>query len=334
MRINRQILLDAAADAVAQRVRQSHGLLCAFLCGSLLGDDCLLGGATDVDLVFIHFDSPTAGREIVRLTDEVHLDIAHYAQRDFREPRRLRLHPWLGPTLFSARSLHDPQHFLDFVQASVRGQFERPDNVLHRSRSLMLRARQEWAALAEDAEIRAGTPAVYRYLRAIASVVNAIACLSGPPLTERRLLLGFPDRAAAIDRPGLYIGVLGLLGASRLAADALFAWLKHWEMALEALPEGDRPIRLHPARFGYYRQGIRALLEGEQPLSALWPLLYTWTLAASRLPKEHPALGDWQAACQQLELHDAAFGERLKALDAFLDSVEAILEDWARRNGV
>ncbi len=101
MRINRDTLLGIAQDTVARRVRQERGILSAYLCGSLLGENFLLGGAADIDLVFIHIDPPAIEREVLRLTDEVHLDIAHYAQKDFREPRRLRQHAWLGPTIFS-----------------------------------------------------------------------------------------------------------------------------------------------------------------------------------------------------------------------------------------
>ena len=158
MRINRDTLLGIANDTVAQRVRQDHGILSAYLCGSLLGDHFLLGGSADIDLVFIHIDLPPVGREIQRLTDDVHLDIAHYSQKDFREPRRLRQHAWLGPTIFSCRLLHDPQHFMHFTQASVRGQFERPDHVLERARPQSAHARQVWVELSGKAAGHAGVP--------------------------------------------------------------------------------------------------------------------------------------------------------------------------------
>src|SRR5512143_1211564 len=99
MRINRETLLNLASDTVARHAREDRGILSAYLCGSLLGEDYLLGGAADIDLVFIHMDAFPQAREIVRLTDEIHLDIAHLSQKDFREPRRLRLHPWLGPAI-------------------------------------------------------------------------------------------------------------------------------------------------------------------------------------------------------------------------------------------
>ncbi|MCK4899650.1 MAG: hypothetical protein KAS38_12780, partial [Anaerolineales bacterium] len=99
MRVNRGTLLKIANDTVSQRARQDLGIISAYLCGSVLGDDYLLGGTTDIDLTFIHIDTVSEEREIVRLTDEIHLDIAHYAQRDFLQTRELRTHPWLGPTI-------------------------------------------------------------------------------------------------------------------------------------------------------------------------------------------------------------------------------------------
>ena len=93
MRINRQTLLKIAEDTVAQRARQERDIVSAFLIGSLLEEDYLLGGTTDIDLVFIHAETVQDEREIVRLTDDVHLDIAHYPQKTFRQTRSLRRHP-------------------------------------------------------------------------------------------------------------------------------------------------------------------------------------------------------------------------------------------------
>ncbi len=37
-----------------------------------------------------------------------------------------------------------------------------------------------------------------------------------------------------------------------------------------------------PTRVNYYEKAIEALLAGETPLTGLWPLINTWTLAAQR----------------------------------------------------
>jgi hypothetical protein len=334
MRINRSALLTFASDTVAQRIRKERNIISAYLTGSLLGEDYLLGGTADIDLVFIHLDEIPVEREIVHLTDEVHLDIAHYSQKTFANPRRLRLDPWLGHAISSARLLHDTQHFMDFTQASVRGQFDRPEVVLARARPLLDHARQLWAALASSPPAQPQPSALAHYLHAVGHAANAIAVLSGPPLTERRLLLNFPRRAAAAGRAGLSPGLLGMLGASHVSAEDVLAWLPGWEAAFDAVPDAQRPPRLDACRRKYYRQAFLAMLAGEHPHAVLWPLLRTWISTASSLPEAHPALTEWREACLRLGLADQGFSERISALDVYLDTVDETMDVWARENGV
>ena len=332
MRITRETLLKNARDTITQRTRADRGIVSVYLTGSLLGDDYLMGGAADIDLVFVHTDRPEIEREIVRLIDEIHLDIAHHAQRDYRQARSLRLHPWLGPTLNTCKPLYDPQHFLDFTQASVRGQFDRADNVVARARQQAEHARQIWSAYA-DSMPAPGPQAVTDYLRSVDHAANAVASLSGPPLTERRYLLNFPARAEAAGRPGLQAGLLGLLGAPHAELETLRLWLPLWQAAFEALPPDPALLRLAPARHAYYQLAFESLLNGNQPRAVLWPLLRTWTLAISHLPVGGPQRQAWVDACEHLGLQGPAFAERIQALDAFLDMVEETLEEWARING-
>jgi len=333
MRINRDTLLKIAEETVAQRTRRGHDVMAAYLSGSLLGDDFLLGGTTDIDLTILHLDTPRIDREVVRLADEVHLDIAHYDQRDFNQPRRLRLHPWLGPVLYECKILYDPQHFLDFIQASVRGQFYRSDHVLDRARQQLEHARQIWSGFASRAPAQPEPADLSAYLRAIDHAANAVAGLSGPPLTERRLLLGFPQRAEAAGHPGLYPALLGMLGAHHVDGAVMGAWLPAWESALESLPEGTRPPRLHPCRIPYYRRAFESILKGEHPQAALWPLLRTWTQAAGMHSQAELGRTTWSETCAQLGLLGDGFGERVQALDSFLDLVDETLEDWLRAQG-
>jgi hypothetical protein len=191
-----------------------------------------------------------------------------------------------------------------------------------------------WEGLSSKATGQASPQEVGIYLKAIEHAVNAVACLSGPPLTERRFLLGFPERAAAARHPGLYPGLLGMLGAPRVSPEAIRPWLPQWEEMLASLPEADRPARLHPARRSYYLRAFQSLLESEQPQTVLWPLLRTWTTAVTLLPPEHSLIDAWKAVCRELGLLDEAFIERVEALDAFLDVVDETLDSWGRANGV
>jgi hypothetical protein len=331
MRITPEILTKVAEETVKKHARADRGLVAAYLHGSVLYEGPLLGGAGDVDLVFIHNQAPQVNREIVRLTEEVHLDIAHHFQGNYRETRELRLHPWLGPTICDATILHDTRHFMDFTQASVRGMFHRPDMVLERTQGQAEHARQIWLGYQFNPPA-ADRKEIAAYLKAVDHAVNAVAGLSGVPLAERRFLLEFPARAQAVGQPGLYAGALGLLGGPNVDAQTLESWSGDWEAALDALDD-SRPVRLHPHRRTYYTRAFDSMLASEQPLDMLWPLMRTWTLAVCSLSEEHPAVPAWREACHHLGLMGEAFAERLKALDAYLDLVEDTLEDWGRQQG-
>ena len=332
MRITPETLHKIARDTVARRTRTDRNLLSIYLHGSLLEDEPLFAGTADIDLVFVHDDGAVVEREIQRLTDEVHLDIAHHERSHYRRARTLRVHSWLGPTISSCRILYDPQHFMDFTQASVRGQFNRPDNVLGRARSQADHARQMWVSL-DNLDGEAGIGDVNLYLRAVEHVANAVASLSGPPLTERRFLLRFPARAEAVGHPGLYQGLLGLLGAPRVDVATLRDWLASWKAAYEAIPPEEAPARLHPARCPYYSRAFEKILEGERPHDALWPVLRTWTQAVQLLPEDSESASSWEGSFRQLGLYGDEFRARVAALDAYLDTVEEIMEDWAREKG-
>ena len=333
MRVNRSTLLKIADDTVARRVRTKRGILSVYLCGSLLGDDYLLGGTADIDLTMIHIDSAPQEREIVRLTDEIHLDIAHYTQRDFRNTRDLRIHPWLGPTIFDCQILYDPQHFMDFTQASVRGQFNNSTYVLSRSRKQVESARQIWMGFYTDMPPQPGVKEISAYIRAVNNAANAVASLSGPPLTERAFIRHFSARAEAVNRPGLYPGLLGLFGAPNIDPSTIETWLPKWQSAAEMLPISDVPARLHPHRLIYYRRAFEAMLASDQPMTVLWPLLRTWTEAAGCLDEDGGSRNDWGEACNQLGLLGDSFSERVEALDAYLDLVEETLESWELKSG-
>ncbi len=332
MRITRDLLLKIAKDTVAERTRSDRGILAVYLHGSLLSDEPLLGGATDIDLTFVHNEAGSEPREIVRLTDEVHLDIAHHPRTLYRQSKELRVHPWLGPVLYSAKILHDPQHFMDFIQASVRGQFYRPDNAILRSRSLAEHSRQLWQSLAANA-FPAGPETAANYLRALEHGANAIASLSGPPLTLRRFLLQFPERAHAVGHPGLVAGLMGLLGAPNIDAAGLQPWLADWRSGFVSLPADQVPTRLHPVRLNYYSHAFDELLDSKQPLAALWPLMVTWTQAAGLLPEGSPSRMKWDEFASHLGWMGPAFSERVDALDAYLDTLEEVLDEWSRVNG-
>jgi hypothetical protein len=332
MRITSELLFKLANDYIAQRSKVDRDIIAVYLQGSLLRENLTIGGTTDIDLFFLHAGEMREDREFVRITDEIHIDISHHPVSLYRRPKELRSHPWLGPAIEGCKILYDPQHFLDFTQASVRGQFNRPDQILNRVRPQVEHARQIW--LAFQVEKPQGSPHdILTYLRALEHASNAIASLSGSPLTERRFLIDFPERAAAVKHAGLYAGLLGLLGAPLIEAPKLRSWLADWQSAYDAAAQNHLIQRIHPVRLNYYLEAFEALLDGERFQVVLWPLWRTWTHIVDALPTPATDLPAWQAAGESLGMLNKAFLERLTALDAFLDLIDETIETWSREYG-
>ena len=130
MRINQDMLIKIARDHVAKRERKEKDLVAVYLTGSVSEGDPLLGGSTDIDLVFVHKEYPPVPREVLRVTYEISLDIEHHHQSNYTYHRRLRQNPWIGYSLCKHQNiLLDRDHWLEFIQASVSSRYNSPENI-------------------------------------------------------------------------------------------------------------------------------------------------------------------------------------------------------------
>ena len=335
MRVTHESLIRIARETSTERSYHDRSIVAAYLTGSLVGDaDPMLGGTTDIDLVLVHGTPPATSREIVKLTPDFHIDIHHRTKAEFRSPRELRADPSLGYEMYDPMLLSEREKFFEFVQAGLRAgtEFHAPSMVLTRCRKLWNDARRGWIDLS-DIGAGAGPLHVLQFLRAVASAANAVAELTGGPLAERRFLLAFPARAEAAERPEFTEALFNLLGASQVDTAALSAWLPAWVADFLAAAQDARvDPAIHAARQNYYEKGVQALLAGDTPLTAIWPLIHTWTLAAQVLD---PVPGSpWRAACRKLDLIGPNFEQRVSALDSFLDQIEVRLDEIAVASGV
>lgn len=331
MRITKESLLRVARENVSQRIHSRPDLVAAYLTGSLLKDEPLMGNTTDIDLVFVHPFQPSIRREIVPLTPEIHLDIKYNPRSEYEPARELRLHPWLGPEMYDPIRLYDGQHFFDFVQAGVRERYHDPVNAHGRASLNAQHARQIWGDLQKKQDDSPGS--MLFYLKSVNHAANAIAVIKDSPLSERRFLLEFPACAESAGNESMSADLYELLGAGQAEKSSLEACLPAWERDfLEAGRDQSADVRLHPARLAYYRRGFETLLAGEQPLAILWPLLHTWSLAAGVLPEAERSA--WATCCRELGLLQAGLASRLQRLDHFLDEVEKILDNMAVSNGL
>lgn len=329
MRLTRAQLIDAARREVERR-REAGGLVAAYLIGSLVHDQAVFGGSADIDLVLVHDQAPSAPREIVGLSDEVHLDIAHHHRDRYAQPRLLRLDPWLGPAIYDPLPLHDPQHLFEWAQASARGQFLRPDHRAARAAAFMTRARRLQAAL--DVE----RPWVSAFARAALAGANAIATLGGQPVAGRRVLPLLETLSSEAGYPEAHAGLLRLLGADAGGPHDFAAWVAAWARAYDAGSSLTAEPDLLPERRGYYLHGFQAQLESAAPQAVLVLLLDTWertlaTLESFRQEGDHRSA--WEGATLDLDLAADSAPRRLTELESYLDQIEAFVEDWSVRHG-
>jgi hypothetical protein len=335
MRLTRETLIKIARDTAAQRAKVSRRIICIYLTGSALDEGPLLGGTTDIDLIIIHDSDPIQPREIVRLSDEVHLDIGHFDQAIFHQPRHLRTDPWLGPFIYKKPMvLYDTQHWFDFIQASTGAQFLQPEYVIQRSIKLFQVARQKWVDLgfsAGDSHARK----VSQYLEIIENAGNALASLVGEPISERRFFLNLPQRMQTLHQPELTAHLVHLLTPEGAQwADQWAGWLPAWKSAFQAASSSpDVPTQIHACRLPYYERAISATWE-ENVTASLWILLRTWAVAVNTLGDAAEKDAAWQSALHSFSLDEQKLSARLDAMDHSLDLVEEKIESWAQANGV
>jgi len=334
LRLNRESILNFINQTINRRAQSRRDLIAVYSCGSFLGDNYLLNGSGDVDLIFVLGEKPEKERELTRISDDLFLDISFRTENEYRDTRALRVDPWLGPEISTCKILHDPQHFLDYVQASVRGQFERPDHVFQRAKSFADLGRSEWYRLVDGKAREENAFLAAGYLHAIWMTLNAIASLDGPPIAERRLMLEFPSRAEAAGEPGLFQALLGMLGADKISAELMIDWKTAWAEAFSAVQTEESPERFHPVRLKYFQGAFGSDLNPEQLNEGLWTFLKTWAEIACSLPEDSDQWKVWSTAFNILELNKPSLDSRLQALDALLDNVEEILDDWGRKNGI
>lgn len=335
MRITRDLLHKFAKQTVAARLRSEPDIHAAYMVGSLIRENPLLGGTADIDLVLVHKYSAPTERECVSITPDVSLDIFHKIREDYTDHRAFRQDPWMGyPLTHYNIILFDSNHWLEFIQSSINAEFQRPDNVLARVRKFSTNAREQWFSLFQQPS---NTQEAWldHYLISLSLAANSVSGLIGPPLTRRRFLQTFEERVEALGIPKNLAGFYGLLGLSDDQDEELLSWIDAFKEDLEYLSEESvPPAHLVPCRHRYYTSAIEALAKSNSPAQAIWPLLRTWLDVHLALNKPSPNTDTWNDLLSSLNLSEEHFEEKAEALDAYLDSGEIVIETWENTYGI
>lgn len=334
MRITKDLLHKFAVDTIKQRKRSEPDLHAAYLMGSLLSDEPLLGGTTDIDLVLVHkYLAPTA-RETTELTPEISLDILHKTIADYEQHRQFRQDALIGyPLTYNHILLYDNDHWLEFLQSSVTAGFHRADNVLVRVNDLLSNAREGWRKL-NTLPTQNHLNWLDQFLNALALGTNAIAGLIGPPLTTRRFMTTLNQRLEELGTPEVWMSFCGLLGCPEDLDIKYNMWIDAFEGDLVHLADTvNPPPHLDPCRHAYYVRGIKALAQNTNPVYPVWPLLRTWLDIHLSLPKASPGFETWQDLLGTLNITEKVMEGKSRALDAYLDRIEVLIETWSDTYG-
>ena len=333
MTIERPTLLKIARDTAAQRMAARPSLISAYLTGSIAAGEPLLGEATDIDLIFIDAETPPVSREVIRLTDQVALDIQHRHKSEYANAKTLRVHPWRGPEICAPFFLLDPTHFFELAQANVRGQFYRPDFVAARARAFATLARDEMHIGILPGEGSLGPVSVDAFCRGLLEAANAIITLTASPGAGRRLLIKLEAAAQKLKRADLYDAFVALLGQRELSQAQASALVKDWSAAYRAGQAPDNEL-IHPARRTIYERGFQAQIEADRAIEMLWVMLSTWPALLRNLPGDSPHADAWRACLQQIEMGTPAeFSARVEQARAYITLATETVESWAEQNG-
>lgn len=335
MLITRELLVKFAREYVAKKLRQKADITAAFLTGSVLTDDPLIGGCTDIDLVVVHKERPSQEREVQRVSYEISLDVQHHHQSFYTYHRRLRLDPWLGFALCDHSAiLYDTDHWLEFIQAGVSANFNSPQTVYARGQAASEKARQLWFELEDPQELHF-SQWTDLYFKAVGSAANAIAVINGPALTTRRLLLDFPARAELLGKLELTGELLQLISRAPINTEILNTWRPVWDNALSAAGKLPHcPPNLLPARKAYFVNSCAAMVESGSAHAALWPMVETWRQAAALLEDDPAQQESWQKFLEALDISLANKEEQIERLDHFLENAEVSLAGMKEEYGL
>lgn len=335
MRITRELLHKFAQQTVNARLRSEPDIHAAYMMGSLIEDEPLLGGTTDIDLVFVHKYQASTARECLPLTPEVSLDIFHKVREDYTDHRSFRQDPWMGyPLTHYNIILHDSDHWLEFIQSSVNAEFHRPKNVLARVHKFSSAARDNWFSLFQQPS-QTHENWLDRYLEILSQAANSVSGLISQPLTTRRFIKTFQSRVEALGVSKVLAGFYGLIGFTSEQPENFEDWINALQEDLSFLSEKQNPpVHLLPCRHNYYISGITALSDSDSPGHAIWPLLRTWLDVQLAAKGTSPNNSLWKDCLSSLKLSEEHTEDKSNALDAYLDSIEIVIESWEDTYGL
>ena len=334
MRITREGLLNTCVNYTKQAVYNDRGITAVYLTGSMLTEFPFIDGTTDVDLIIVHDTLTNPQQEVIRLTDEVSLDINHYGKAIFSDAEKFKKNILLGCSLcFDPIVFYGKGHWFEFVLASNEATFFLPDNVFDRAFSYYKNARYFFSVIQKNRNITDINFAWY-YLHAIEYACSAIACLRSKPLPLRKFISELGKACSAVSSPDIvgdtYDLILGEKDPTAYFEYFFNSWKYYFEF-FNVYARNDYFCQYKPERKLYYEEPVKGFWKDNLP-SAIWIMAYTWSEIGSQMKLENNEY--FTALFKMLEIHPSFYDQRKKQLDMFLDKISVKIETWGKENGL
>lgn len=331
MIITPERLIELAKDEVEARTSRQK-LTAAYLVGSVLDEEPLLGDCADIDIIMIHPTAPLRDREVKRLSRQVHLDVYHKSRQDFENPRQLRSDPLLGDGVCRSLRLYDPDHFFDWAQAAACARFTRADNRLARAITLLERGRDGWR------RIEKLDPLWPTRFQAVAwHGANALCCLQDMPNYGRRSVHQLQTQMEQLGASSLYGRFLQLFRVGQMDQWNVPSWLTGFGKAFDLAIDLNSGEPFKPVRRDYYLKAFQSMAEAGKPEAAVILMLRYWPLPANAtdpIVQKVAEAETWQSLLAATGFKDSNFDEKRFELEEFLDEIELFVERWGEAHGV
>ncbi len=329
MKYTRDILVDLANELVLKRYSKDTKVDAVFLVGSVRPDNAIIESPTDVDLLVLHNGDIPRERELVKISPDYHFDIYFEETNYYNNPKDLRTDGWRGWAMWDPLLLHQNNHFFEYTQSVLRSQFDDPKNIIGRVRYFSNRARKKWAAF--DSAPQKTNPT--DYLKAVYDAGNAFACLSTQPFTKRGFLEQFYQQATEMDLPDLIPLLIDCISESK-QPDMIRDSLTEWDHCFTLATQSFANYTVHPYRINYYRSAITRQLQGDLPIAALWPYMLTWSYISQESSEHRTIHRAWDQVSKMAGYTQDEMVTRIHKLDAFLESIEDIIDQVCSDYGV
>lgn len=321
MKYTKEYLLEAAQKFIHKKVEREPSISAVMLIGSLRSYDHQIDHPIDVDLLVIQDGPVVIENELVRISDDHHLDIHYDDVSAYENPKLLRADGLRGWAVWNAEILYQRDRFFEFTQSTVRSQFDEPKNVVERMRYFCSRSRSFWL---ENSSMPQRV-SMDEYLNAVADAGNALACINREPLSIRTLLSDFFEITRSHNISEINGKILACM-SSELSTELVTKNISLWKDLFTEGVKYPADMIIHPLRVNYFLSSIVSLASSSQPITSFWPFLFTLGKMPIQFSENKKLIDRSKNLKTSFGFSPEGMNQKLDALDLLLEDIEGIVE--------